>query len=283
MELWFTEDQTPEMRISCRVKEVLYRGKSTYQEILVLDTFQFGRMLVLDDIIQTTERDEFVYHEMIVHPALVAHPKPERVLVVGGGDGGTVREVLKHTSVQEVVLAEIDEKVVEVARRFLPTISSGLDDPRVKVDIGDGIKHVKGVRGAYDVIIVDSTDPIGPAVGLFSEDFYRSVREALRPEGLLVAQTESPFFNSTLVQQVQRTVAGLFPVTTLHLASVPTYPGGLWSFTIGSKVVDPRNPGQERLEMAAGLETRYYSPEVQHQAFVLPPFVAELVQGGDAG
>jgi spermidine synthase len=275
MQLWFSELQTPHMKISCRVKEVLHREKSPYQEIAVLDTYQFGRMLTLDDVIQTSERDEFVYHEMLVHLPLLTHRDPRRVLVIGGGDGGSVREVLKHPSVEQVVLAEIDERVVEVARCFLPTISCALHDPRVRLQIGDGIRHVQENPNTYDVILVDSTDPVGPAVGLFSADFYRSVHAALRPGGVFAAQTESPFFNQDLIKRVYQDVSAIFTAAGLYLAVVPTYPGGMWSFTIGAK--DGALHGWSR-ERAAGLPTRYYSPELHEEAFTLPGFVKELLE-----
>jgi len=274
MQLWFSELQTADMKITCRVREVLHHERSQYQEITVLDTLQFGRMLTLDDIIQTTEKDEFVYHEMLVHPPLLTHSAPHRVLVIGGGDGGSIREVLKHPGVEEVVLAEIDERVVEVARCHLPTISCALHDPRVRLEIGDGIRHVQQHPETYDVILVDSTDPVGPAVGLFCADFYRDVRRALRPGGVFAAQTESPFFNGELIKRVVGDVRDIFADAGLYLATIPTYPGGLWSFTMG--VRDGRVEQWDR-RRAAALATRYYSPALHEKAFVLPRFVAELI------
>ncbi len=275
MELWYTENQTPDLRIGFRVKAVLHREKSDFQEIAVYETEQYGRLLALDDVVMTTDRDEFVYHEMMAHVALAAHPDPRRVLVVGGGDGGVVREVLKHP-VEEVHLAEIDGRVVAVCREYFPAIAAGLDDPRVKIFVTDGIAHVREKENLYDVIIIDSTDPIGPAVGLFQEDFYRSVHRALTAGGLFAAQTESPFLNGELIRGMHRFLRGIFPVVRLCLASIPTYPGGLWTITLGSRGPDPREPAPGR---AVPGGTRYYSPELHRAAFVLPPFVSALVEG----
>jgi spermidine synthase len=190
--VWFTEYQTKNVGLTIKAKEVK-TIKSKYQEILILDTEEFGRVLVLDGAVQTTERDEFMYHEMLVHPAMLKHPNPERVLIIGGGDGGSVREALKHPSVKEVHLCEIDEEVIIVSEKYLPTISEKLRDPKVKIYIEDGNVFLEERENYYDVIIMDSSDPIGPAEVLFKEAFYNKVKNALRENGIMVAQTESPF------------------------------------------------------------------------------------------
>ncbi|NHM25871.1 MULTISPECIES: polyamine aminopropyltransferase [Desulfofundulus] len=277
MNCWFTELQTDHMKLSCRVKKVLCEEKTPFQHLAVYDTVQFGRMLALDDVIQTTVKDEFVYHEMIAHVGLNTHPNPRRVLVIGGGDGGSIREILKHSSVEQATLVEIDERVIAAAREYLPEISCALDDPRVRVIVDDGIKHVKENRNTYDMIIVDSTDPVGPAEGLFGKAFYQDVHDALTEDGLFVAQTESPFFNQDIISRVFRDIRSIFPITRLFLACVPTYPGGLWSFTMGSKKYDPR---QVNVLELPDLKTKYYSPAIHRAAFELPPFVAELVEQG---
>lgn len=274
MELWYTEKQTENLAFSCRITRTLHRERTPFQDLAVVDTVQYGRMLILDGMVQTTVADEFIYHEMITHVALLTHPNPERVLVIGGGDGGTIREVVKHQKVKEAVLAEIDRRVVEVSREFLPEISCGLDDPRVTVLYADGIKHVQEKKGCYDVIIIDSTEPVGPAEGLFSREFYQAVAEALKPDGLMVAQTESPFVNADLIRKVTASIGEMFPVMRLYLASIPTYPSGLWSFTVGSKKYDPL---AVRFEGELPFPTRYYTPALHHASFVLPAFVQELV------
>jgi len=279
MGIWFTENQTRDLSLSFRLGKTLRRERTPYQDLAVVETLQYGRMLVLDGAVQTTEKDEFVYHEMITHVPLFAHPAPKRVLVVGGGDGGAIREILKHPTVEEAVLAEIDERVIAAAREFLPGISQGLSDPRAKIMVGDGIEHVRQARGVYDVIIVDSTDPIGPAVGLFAREFYQSVFEALKEDGLFVAQTESPFLNADLIKGVYGNIASVFPLTRLYLAVVPTYPSGLWSFTVGSKKYAPTEPVRQPPE---GFTSRYYTPAIHRSAFVLPRFVEELIAAGPA-
>lgn len=276
MELWFTERQLPAVGLSCRLKRTLEVRQTAYQHLAVLETEPWGRMLVLDGMIQLTVADEFVYHEMLAHVPLAAHGHARRVLVVGGGDGGTVREVLRHREVEEVVLAEIDPEVVEVCRRHFPETAASLDDPRVRIAIGDGIAHVAEHPDTYDVILVDSTEPVGKAVGLFSQAFYASCRQALRPGGLLVAQTESPFYNAELISRCHAAMQAAFGNARLYLAPVPTYPSGLWSFMAASLGPDPSVPRVDGSWSPEGL--RYYSPDVHRAAFTLPPFVAALLR-----
>lgn len=275
MDLWFTEKQTPELAISCSVKSTVFREKTKYQDLAVFDTYQYGRLLALDGVIMTTEADEFFYHEMITHVAMNTHPRPEQVLVIGGGDGGSVREVLKHPTVKRVVLAEIDEGVINASRQYLPTISAGLSDPRVRIEITDGIVYVREHPNEFDVIIVDSTDPVGPAVGLFAHEFYQGVFRALRTDGIMVAQTESPVVNKEMIKKIWGNLKGVFPVTRMYLGIVPTYPTGLWSYTLGSKGPDPLAVQAEKF---VPLETQYYTPDLHRSAFILPPFVQELLR-----
>lgn len=276
MELWYTEKQTDNFAISAKIKRTIHSEQTEYQKLDVIETEQFGNMLVLDGMVMTTDKDEFVYHEMITHVAMNTHPNPREILVVGGGDGGAVREVLKYPSVERVVLAEIDGKVVEASKSYFPKISSGLGDPRVKVLVTDGVRHIEQNTGRYDVIIVDSTEPIGPAVGLFQKDFYHSVHNALKEDGMMVAQTESPWFNKDLIRKVYRDIADTFPITRLYTASIPTYPSGLWSFTIGSKKYDPLKVDEEKM---LSFDTKYYHPRMQKSLFQLPVFVEQLIKG----
>ncbi len=275
MDLWFTEMQTPIMALSCRTKRTLFSDKSQFQEIGIIETEQFGRMLVLDSIIQTTIEDEFVYHEMITHVPLFTHKNPRKVLVVGGGDGGAIREILKHPSIEKAVLVEIDGKVVEACKEYLPEISCGLSDPRAEVVIDDGIKYIKEHKNEFDIISIDSTDPIGPAVGLFAGDFYRAVFEALKDDGIFVAQTESPFFNKDLISRVYKDISSIFPITRMYTAFVPTYPGGLWSFTMGSKKYDPLEVDKNTIPE---MDTKYFTPDIYKTAFVLPRFAQDLLK-----
>ncbi len=273
MEIWFTEKQTSNLSLSCKIKETLHAEQTEYQELALLDTVQYGKMLVLDGMVMTTEVDEFVYHEMITHIALSTHPHPKRVLVVGGGDGGAIREILKHPSVKEAVLAEIDGRVVELSQQYLPSIAGALTDPRVTLAIGDGVAHVRENKQKYDVILIDSTEPIGPAVGLFSKEFYQDVFAALTDDGIMVAQSESPFVNQDVIQMIHRNLKDVFPIRRLYTASIPTYPSGLWTFTLASKKWDPLQVDPDKLPQ---LETKYYSPQVHVGAFKLPRFVEEL-------
>lgn len=275
MELWYTEFQTPAVGITCKTKKTLHTEKTKYQELALIETEQFGRMLVLDGTVQTTIEDEFVYHEMITHIPLFTHRNPKKALVIGGGDGGTIREIIKHPTIEKAVLVEIDERVVEVCRKNLPEISCALDDKRVEINITDGIRYVKEHKNEFDVVIVDSTDPVGPAVGLFAVDFYNSIYEALTEDGIFVAQTESPFYHKDLIRGVFKDIKSLFPVTRLYTCAIPTYPSGYWSFTMGSKRYDPLETDISGL---APVNTRYYCPEIHKSVFALPKFVADIIK-----
>ncbi|MCL6517620.1 polyamine aminopropyltransferase [Alicyclobacillus sp.] len=274
-ELWFTERQNDNLTIGLRINKILHSETTEFQTLDVVETVQYGNLLVLDGCVMTTDADEFVYHEMIAHVPMHTHPNAKKVLVVGGGDGGAIREIVKHPTVERAVLAEIDGRVIENSKRFFPQIAKGLSDPRVEVQVTDGIRHVQEHRGEYDVILVDSTDPVGPAVGLFARDFYQAVYDALKEDGLFVAQTESPFVNQDLIQSVHRDIRSVFPITELYLAYVPTYPTGMWSFTMGSKRYHPLRDRQP----ARTQDTRYYTEAVHQAAFALPRFVQELLKG----
>ncbi|MBP1764622.1 MAG: speE [Firmicutes bacterium] len=243
----------------------------------MVDTVEFGRMLVLDGVFQTSIFDEYIYHEMISHVPLNVHPQPAHVLVIGGGDGGCVREVVKNPAVQQVDMVEIDGIVVEVSKKYLPEISSAMiaNHPKLHLRIGDGIQHVKNTEGRYDVIIVDCSDPIGPGEGLFTAEFYRDVYKALKPDGLFVQQTESPFYHQELVRKSYQDINDLFPIARLYLANIPLYPGGLHCFTIGSRKYDPLHVDATKI---SGLPGRYYNQGIQKSCFVLPEFVRELLR-----
>ena len=277
MKLWLTEKQTENLSMSCRIRETLFVGQSEYQKVVVADSFEFGRMLVLDDVFQTSIFDEFVYHEMIAHVPLFTHPAPKKVLVIGGGDGGAVREVVRHAAVESVEMVEIDGMVVEASKKYLPEISHTMRDghPKLNLMIGDGIAHMNAVENHYDVILVDCSDPIGPGEGLFSREFYQDVYKALKPDGLFVQQTESPFYHQPLIRRIYRDISDLFPIAKMYLANIPLYPGGLHSFTMGSKQVDPVScvlPAQ------MPFDTRYYNLALHRSSFSLPNFAADLLK-----
>ncbi|HAG22996.1 MAG: Spermidine synthase [Synergistales bacterium 53_16] len=272
-DLWMTEYQTPNLRLGLRTRSVLRNLQTPYQHLLVVDTEQYGKVLALDGAIQVTEKDEFTYHEMITHVALCSHPKPVEVLVIGGGDGGSIREILKHQSVKRAVLVDIDEEVIKASRDFFPSLSCSLDDPRVEVRPMDALEYIKNQKGRFDVIIVDSTDPVDFAEGLFKEPFYRDVHGALRDDGMVVAQTESPFAEPILLRNSVSEMKKVFPVVKVFWGAMPTYPTGMWTYTIGSKLHDPRLPLREKPK-----GTRYYTDEIHRAAFVLPAFLEELLE-----
>ncbi len=273
MELWYTEKQTEHFGITAKIRETLVTEKTEFQHLAMIDTVEFGRMLVLDGMVMTTVKDEFVYHEMVAHPALVTHPNPKHVLVVGGGDGGVIREVLKHKAVEKAVLVEIDGKVIEYSKKYLPEIAGELDNPRVEVIVNDGYMHIHENKNKYDVIMVDSTEPVGPAVQLFERGFYQGIYEALKEDGIFVAQTDNPWFKADLIKKVNKDVKEIFPIVRVYCANIPTYPSGLWTFTMGSKKADPLEVDEAGIPE---LDTKYYSSRIHKAAFALPKFVEDL-------
>ncbi|MBI4494245.1 MAG: polyamine aminopropyltransferase [Chloroflexi bacterium] len=259
----------------------LFEARSEYQRIEVWQTVPFGRTLVLDGAVQTTEQDEFIYHEMLVHVPLCTHPRPERVLIIGGGDGGCLRRVLQHP-VREAVQVEIDAAVVEVSRRWLPSISAGAyDDPRARLVIGDGLAYLEAGGEAFDVILVDSTDPVGPATLLFGERFYRAAAARLRRNGLLAAQSGSPLLQLNELRQAVAALEAIFARVGVYLANIPSYPAVLWSFALASATVDPArlSPARAARRLAEqGITPRYYTPALQRAAFALPSFLKRLLE-----
>ncbi|WP_099159362.1 polyamine aminopropyltransferase [Virgibacillus ndiopensis] len=275
MGIWFTEKQTASFGITAKIKQTLAAVKTDYQELQMIETEEWGNMLVLDDMVMTTEKDEFVYHEMVAHVPLFTHPNPKNVLVVGGGDGGVIREVLKHKSVQKATLVDIDGDVIAYSKKYLPTIAGTLDDERVEVKVGDGFMYIAESDREFDVILVDSTEPVGPAVNLFTQGFYAGIAKALKDDGIFVAQTDNPWFKADLIHQVYKDVKEIFSVTKLYTANIPTYPSGLWTFTMGSKIHNPLKVKEERF---TEIVTKYYTPELHFASFALPRFVKDLTE-----
>ncbi|QTH46412.1 polyamine aminopropyltransferase [Cohnella sp. LGH] len=275
MELWYTEKQTENFGITMKIKRTMVHEQTDFQELAMIETEEYGNMLVLDGMVMTTEKDEFVYHEMVAHPALFTHPNPENVLVVGGGDGGVIREVLKHSQVKKAVLVDIDGKVIEYSKQYLPSIAGQLNDPRVEVIVNDGFMHIHDHKNTYDVIMVDSTEPVGPAVNLFTKGFYQGIHDALKEDGIFVAQTDNPWFKADLIRSVNRDVKEVFDIVRVYVANIPTYPSGLWTFTMGSKKYDPLAVDESGIPE---LDTQYYSPRLHKAAFALPKFVEDLTK-----
>ena len=272
---WFTEKQTENFGITMKVNKTLHTETTDFQHLEMAETAEWGNMLFLDGMVMTSQRDEFVYHEMVAHVPLFTHPNPENVLVVGGGDGGVIREVLKHPSVKKATLVEIDGKVIEYSKKFLPEIAGGLEDERVEVIVGDGFMHIAESENEFDVIMVDSTEPVGPAVNLFTKGFYSGISRALKEDGIFVAQSDNPWFKGDLIKQVMSDVKEIFPITRLYTANIPTYPSGLWAFTLGSKKYDPLEVAEERFHE---IDTKYYTKELHNASFVLPKFVKDLTE-----
>jgi spermidine synthase len=269
---FFEKEPYSPVEYSYEVEKVIFKGKSTYQDVLVIENPHFGKMLVLDGIVQLTERDEFLYHEMLAHVVMHAHPNPRRIVVIGGGDGGVVREVLKHDTVEKVYFVEIDEEVINVSKRFFPTVSAGVEDPRVEIRIMDGADFMKKVPSSVDVIIVDSTDIIGFARSLFRKDFFDDVRRSLTDEGMFVTHCESLHFHKDIVVEIHNTIKGVFPVVDLYTAPIATYPGNWWAFTIGSMRLNPRE-----MRRPLEIQTRYYDDEIHEQAFLTRKLYQKLL------
>jgi len=244
------------------VESILYKGKSPYQELMVFESPDFGRVFVLDNIVQLTERDEFFYHEMLAHIALHTHPEPKKVVVIGGGDGGTIREVLRHECVKKAYLVEIDKKVVDIAKKYLPFVSNKLDDPRVEIHYRDGAEFIKDLKD-IDVIIVDSTDAIGMARTLYSEDFFKNIYNTLSQDGLYVTHSESLGFHREMAIEVQNSLKKIFPIVDLYSFPIPTYPGNWWSFAIASKKHDPKTPNRDPVN-----GTKIYDKQVHKWCFL---------------
>jgi spermidine synthase len=277
-ELVFAEVYRNGFRQQFQVRAHLWEGRSEFQHVEIIDTVAFGKALVLDDAMQTTEADEFLYHEPLVHIPLLAHPNPRRVLVVGGGDGGALRHVLMHESVEQAVQVEIDGLVVTASQEWLPELSGGaFTHPRARLIIGDGLAYMRDVSEPFDVILVDSTDPVGPAEGLITEEFYRLAAGALSENGIFVMQTGSPLLMRDELHSAAEAMGSIFPIVSTYLGHVPSYPGVLWSWTAGSKTLDPSVP---RRTPPAGL--RFYTPEVHRGAFALPPYLTSPVSAEGA-
>ncbi|MEM4358980.1 MAG: polyamine aminopropyltransferase [Candidatus Bilamarchaeaceae archaeon] len=271
------EEETLKGRaLSIGIKKLLHDEHSPFQHMQIFETDHFGRMMVLDGAVMLTEYDEFVYHEMIVHVPLLVHPNPQRVLVIGGGDGGAVREIAKHKCVNEIHMCEIDKMVVSAAKKYFPKVSCALNDPRLTIFCEDGSKFIKGKKDYYDVILVDSSDPVGPAEPLFKEDFYRDLRDACRADGIVVTQSESMYYHQDLLKDMARFNKKLFPIYKYYCANVPTYPSGVIGFSFCSKKYDPFKFDEKRARELKGLQ--YYTPEMHKAAFALPKFFKELIE-----
>ena len=280
MELWFSEPHTPNIKLSIRVDRQLYSGQSEYQQIDVFESPEFGRILVLDGYVMLTEKDEFIYHEMIVHVPMAVHPNVKKVLVIGAGDGGAVRELVRYPEIEQIDLAEIDEEVIKVSMDYLPKVSCELRNERVKIHLEDGLKFVRSKENEYDLIIVDSTDPFGPGEGLFTKEFYGNCYKALKEDGIMVNQHESPFYeaDATACLRAHKRIVESFPISRVYQAHIPTYPSGHWLFGFASKKYHPVHDMDEERWLKRELETKYYTPKLHEGAFCLPAYVEKLLR-----
>lgn len=279
-EAWVYEKfplKKPTSQVGLLIKKKLFKKSSPYQQIEVVDTYECGRVLIIDSIFQTSAKDEFIYHEMMAHLPLCFHPFPKNILIIGGGDGGVLREVLKHP-IKEVCLVEIDKMVLEVAQRFLPIIhQKAFQDKRVKIFIDDGAKFIKNFSNFFDVIIIDSSDPFGPSEILFSQKFYQDVSKALTKFGLMMTQSGGIFFQVQDIKKTQRHLEKVFPYTGLALAAIPLYHGDIYSFSLGSKI-NLTNFSFSKLNKRfkqLNLKTKYYDPVIHQNSFYLPKFLKD--------
>ncbi len=256
----------------------LYSAQSEFQKVEILSSKGLGNILTLDGLMMTTVEDEFFYHEMISHIPLCSHPYPTSVLVIGGGDGGTVREVLRHNTVKNVELCEIDGLVIEASKQFLPTIAGKLDDERVSVYVEDAIEFIKGKKACYDVVLIDSTDPMGPGEGLFTEEFYTNVKNSLKEGGIVAAQSESPFANPKEMRMMYRLLRKVFKHVKPYAGPIPTYPGGYWSWSFCSETID--TPEIRDIQRAKEIEknSKLYNTDLHKAVFCVPNFVRKIAE-----
>jgi len=267
-------------KFSFKVRKHLYSLKSPFQQIDVLDSYEYGKVLVIDGFVMLTEKDEFIYHEMIVHTPMAVNLNIKKVLVIGAGDGGTLRELIRYKTIENIDFVEIDKKVVEVSKEYLHFVSCGFDDDRINTYFEDGVQFVRGKENAYDLIIIDSTDPIGPGEGLFTKEFYSNCYKALTDEGILVNQCESAYFERDRLEfkRAIKKLKDIFPIATAYQANIPSYPSGHWLFGFASKKYDPLKDQDENSWKKIGLKTKYYNEKVHKGAFYLPNYILEIME-----
>ena len=280
---WFSETLHQHVRQGLAVRRTIARQKTAFQQLHIVDTPAYGRTLVLDGIVQTTEGDEYIYHEMMTHVPIIAHPKPERILVIGGGDGGIAREALRHPTVKRIVMVEIDPDVISMCKRHLPKIcGQAFDDPRLEIVVDDGATYVRTTDERFDVAIIDSPDPIGPAIVLFVTAFYRNVARVLRRPGIMVRQCGSTFLQPREIAEATQRLRRVFKHVVPYVAAIPTYIGGFFGLLLASNEIQPLRARPAQLEARyrrARLACRYYTPAIHQACFALPGYVKALLKG----
>ena len=280
MDFWLNEDHTPYVGLRIRIREKLFEGESQYQRIEILDSYEYGKMMLLDGTIMFTERDEFFYHELMAHIPLHTHRNPKKVLVIGGGDGGVVQQVLQHPKVERIDLVEIDQMVIDTSKRFFPEMSKGLDHAKVHIIIDDGFVFLRDKNKDYDVIITDSTDPESekPSAHLYESPFFELCFKALNDSGIMVSQVGSPLYSSELIRTTFGGLKKTFPITKPFLGYIPTYTNGNYLFAFCTKKNDPLDPSVlERIDQS-DIQGRYYNRDIHVSAFSLPNYVKEMVE-----
>lgn len=279
---WFREinHMWPGQAMTLKVNQVVHHEKSKYQDVLIFESSDYGMVLVLDNVIQCTERDEFSYQEMIAHLALFSHPNPRKVLVIGGGDGGVLREVVKHPSVEEAILCDIDEAVIRLSKKYLPGMAVGFNHPKCKTHVGDGFKFLDDYKNEFDVIITDSSDPDGPAEALFQKPYFQLLHDALREGGVISTQAENPWLHLSIIQQLKKDCKSVFPVAEYGWTTIPTYPSGQIGFMVCTKDAsrDVTKPLRTLDEAEEDKLFKYYSKKVHEAAFVLPKFAEKALR-----
>jgi len=275
--VWYSELHNFNSGLTLKIKRLVESTQSDFQRIDVIENEDFGKLLVLYGSLMVCDNDNNAYNEMITHVPLFSHPRPERVLIIGGGDCGALTEVMKHPEVKECVMCEIDEMVVEVTKRHLPHLATGTSDPRAKLVFQDGKKYIEESNEKFDLILLDLSDPVGPAADLFQKEFHQKVHDCLNEGGIMVAQSESPFYNQATVKALYRNFRDIFPLVRMYTCFMPIYPSTFWSFAYCSKGPDPIGDFDEKRWNRLALTTRYYNAEIHRAAFSLPQFVKKLL------
>ncbi len=275
--VWYSELHEGSSGITLKIERVIESTTSEFQRIDVIENKDFGKMLVLYGSLMVAENDNNAYNEMIVHPALFVHQNPKAALIIGGGDCGALTEMTKHPQLEKIVMCEIDEKVVEVSKKHFPLLTKGISDPRANIIFEDGKKFIENSKKKYDLIVLDLSDPIGPAADLFQKEFHQKVFDTLNDDGILVAQTEAPFYNKQTVKQMYKNLKEIFPIVKMYTCFMPIYPSTYWSFAFCSKKYDPLKDFRKDLYEQLALKTKYYNSDIHFGAFALPQFVKEVI------
>ena len=280
MEMWFHDEHTDNVKLAIRVDYQVFSAQSEIQRIDVLESKEFGKILVVDGDLMLTEKDEFIYHEMISHVPMAVHPQVEKILVIGGGDGGVVRELAKYDTVEQIDVVEADPLLVEVCRKYFPQMACSLNDPRVHIYHEDGLRFIRSKSDAYDLIIIDSPNPFGAGEGLFTKEFYGNCYNALHEDGIMINQHESPFYTEEAFQcqRMHKRIIESFPISRIYQAHIPSYPSGHWLFGFASKRYHPIHDMDGIQWKLRGIQTKYYLPRLHEGVFALPAYVEELVQ-----